>query len=36
MEGDQLDKETDIVISYLPLAHVLEFVISHFVVSMVS
>jgi len=36
MEGDQLDKETDVVISYLPLAHVLEFVISHFVVSMVS
>ncbi|KAF9574287.1 hypothetical protein EC968_007056 [Mortierella alpina] len=34
MEGDQLDKETDVVISYLPLAHVLEFVISHFVVSM--
>ncbi|KAF9183816.1 long-chain fatty acid-CoA ligase [Haplosporangium sp. Z 11] len=34
MEGDQLDKETDIIISYLPLAHVLEFVISHFIVSM--
>ncbi|KAG0208592.1 hypothetical protein BGX28_000516 [Mortierella sp. GBA30] len=34
MEGDQLNKDTDVVISYLPLAHVLEFVISHFVVSM--
>ncbi|KAG0344972.1 long-chain fatty acid-CoA ligase [Podila humilis] len=32
--GDQLDKDTDIVLSYLPMAHVLEFVISHFVVSM--
>lgn len=34
--GDQLNKDEDIVISYLPLAHVLEFVISHFVASMVS
>lgn len=34
--GDQLNKDEDVVISYLPLAHVLEFVISHFVASMVS
>ncbi|GJJ69360.1 hypothetical protein EMPS_01706 [Entomortierella parvispora] len=34
MEGGLLDKETDVIISYLPLAHVLEFVISHFIVSM--
>ncbi|KFH73197.1 hypothetical protein MVEG_00418 [Podila verticillata NRRL 6337] len=34
VEGSQLDKDTDVIISYLPLAHVLEFVISHFVVSM--
>ncbi|KAG0233332.1 hypothetical protein BGW42_007530 [Actinomortierella wolfii] len=34
MVGDQLNQDEDIVISYLPLAHVLEFVISHFVVSM--
>ncbi|ORZ06831.1 hypothetical protein BCR41DRAFT_373940 [Lobosporangium transversale] len=31
--GDQLNEE-DIVLSYLPLAHVLEFVISHFCSSM--
>jgi long-chain acyl-CoA synthetase len=36
MEGNLLNKETDVIISYLPLAHVLEFVISHFIVSMVS
>lgn len=36
MEGDLLNKDEDVIISYLPLAHVLEFVISHFVVSMVS
>jgi long-chain acyl-CoA synthetase len=35
MEGDLLNKDEDVIISYLPLAHVLEFVISHFVVSMV-
>ncbi|KAG0225164.1 hypothetical protein B0O80DRAFT_469151 [Mortierella sp. GBAus27b] len=34
MVGDQLKKDEDILISYLPLAHVLEFVISHFVASM--
>ncbi|KAF9165749.1 hypothetical protein DFQ26_009431 [Actinomortierella ambigua] len=34
MVGDQFNQDEDIVISYLPLAHVLEFVISHFVVSM--
>ncbi|KAG0367329.1 hypothetical protein BC939DRAFT_443974 [Gamsiella multidivaricata] len=34
MVGALLDKDEDIVISYLPLAHVLEFVISHFVGSM--
>ncbi|KAG0065386.1 hypothetical protein BGZ89_008371 [Linnemannia elongata] len=34
MEGDLLNKDEDVIISYLPLAHVLEFVISHFVVSM--
>ncbi|KAG0320525.1 hypothetical protein BGZ99_004439 [Dissophora globulifera] len=34
MVGGLLDKEQDIVISYLPMAHVLEFVISHFVGSM--
>ncbi|KAF9926894.1 long-chain fatty acid-CoA ligase [Linnemannia zychae] len=33
MEGDQL-KEDDVIIAYLPLAHVLEFVVSHFLVSM--
>lgn len=36
VEGSLLDKDTDVIISYLPLAHVLEFVISHFVVSMVN
>lgn len=35
MEGDLLNKDEDVIISYLPMAHVLEFVISHFVVSMV-
>ncbi|KAF9579774.1 long-chain fatty acid-CoA ligase [Lunasporangiospora selenospora] len=34
MVGDDLEKDTDVLISYLPMAHVLEFVISHFVVSM--
>ncbi|KAG0361372.1 hypothetical protein BG005_008520 [Podila minutissima] len=34
VEGSELNKDTDVLISYLPLAHVLEFVISHFVVSM--
>ncbi|KAF9110279.1 long-chain fatty acid-CoA ligase [Mortierella sp. AM989] len=34
MEGDQIDKDRDVIISYLPLAHVLEFVISHFCSSM--
>ncbi|KAG0307104.1 long-chain fatty acid-CoA ligase [Dissophora globulifera] len=34
MVGGLLDKEQDVVISYLPMAHVLEFVISHFVGSM--
>ncbi|KAF9099846.1 hypothetical protein BGX23_011446 [Mortierella sp. AD031] len=34
MEGNLLNKDEDVIISYLPLAHVLEFVISHFVVSM--
>ncbi|KAF9946280.1 long-chain fatty acid-CoA ligase, partial [Modicella reniformis] len=34
MVGNILNKDEDIAISYLPLAHVLEFVISHFVVSM--
>ncbi|KAI1296194.1 hypothetical protein EDD11_007501 [Mortierella claussenii] len=33
MVGDQLTSE-DVIISYLPLAHVLEFVISHFCSSM--
>jgi long-chain acyl-CoA synthetase len=36
MEGNLLNKDEDIIISYLPLAHVLEFVISHFIVSMVG
>ncbi|KAF8984843.1 long-chain fatty acid-CoA ligase [Entomortierella lignicola] len=34
MEGDQIDKDRDVLISYLPMAHVLEFVISHFCSSM--
>ncbi|KAG0014003.1 long-chain fatty acid-CoA ligase [Entomortierella chlamydospora] len=34
MVGDLIDKDKDVIISYLPLAHVLEFVISHFCSSM--
>lgn len=36
MFGDQWNKHEDVVISYLPLAHVLEFVLSHYLASVVS